>query len=513
MAARTVLVTAAPPNPNGDLHLGHLTGPFLGADVLTRYLRQRGHRVLYVTYTDDLSPYVLRKAEEIDHKPEATAYLYGRRMEQTLALASMLPDYYEHPFREPVHVRTINAFFNRLWQSGKLEVDETPAFYCSRCRRYLYEAHVRGRCQFCAAPSDGFYCEECALPQEPAGLAEPRCIRCDHRPEIRRIQRIVFPLDRYADALGAYYASVSWRPRLRDYCHDLLRRGLPPTPISRVSAYGAPVPLPGWTGHILDTWYSGIFGYLAATRAYAAANGETPGWRGWWEERSAEVVQFIGIDCGFSHAVLWPALLIAHGGIALPRTIVPNEFYRLEGEKFSTSRGHAIWGADFLRDNDADLTRLFLCLTNPESEQTSFARSEYDRFVAGIEPRLRRIAAAAGSSGSEIWDGDALAAARGLPARVARSLEPETFSLRAAAAALVETVEATDAALPERAALPHDVAAVIAATAAPILPRWAARLWGDLGLAFADAQAETIPWPAGSEDEAASTEAVEAAVG
>jgi methionyl-tRNA synthetase len=501
MTDRTALVTAAPPNPNGDLHLGHLSGPFLGADVLTRHLRQRGRRVLYVSYTDDLSPFVLRKAEEIDRAPEATAYLYGRRMEQTLALASMLPDYYEHPYRDPVHVRTINAFFHRLWRSGKLEVDETPAFYCPHCRRYLYEAHVRGRCQFCTAPSDGFYCEECALPQEPAGLREPRCIRCGRPPEIRRIPRIVFPLDRYADALEAYYAAVSWRPRLLDFCHDLLRRGLPPTPISRLSGYGAPVPLPDWTGHILDTWYSGIFGYLASTRAYAAVNGEASGWRDWWNEGSAEVVHFIGFDCSFSHAVLWPALLIAHGGIALPRTIVTNEFYRLEGEKFSTSRGHAIWGADFLRDNDTDLTRLYLCLTNPESEQTSFAREEYVRFVEGFEPRLRRIATAAGSSGPSPA-GRALTVADGLPARVARSLEPETFSLRAAAAAIVEAVEAFD----EDAALPRDVAAAIAAAASPVLPRFAARLWSDLGLGFADAQAETIPWPAGSE-------AFEAAVG
>lgn len=513
MAAGTVLVTAAPPNPNGDLHLGHLSGPFLGADVLTRHLRQRGRRVLYVSYTDDLSPFVLRKAEEIDRAPEATAYLYGRRMEQTLALASMLPDYYEHPYRDPVHVRTINAFFHRLWRAGKLEVGETPAFYCPRCRRYLYEAHVRGRCQFCAAPSDGFYCEECALPQEPAGLKEPRCIRCGRQPEIRRIPRIVFPLDRYADALEAYYAAVSWRPRLRDYCDDLLRRGLPPTPISRLSAYGAPVPLPGWTGHILDTWYSGIFGYVASTRAYAAVNGDAGGWRGWWDERSAEVVHFIGFDCGFSHAILWPALLIAHGGIALPRTIVANEFYRLEGEKFSTSRGHAIWGADFLRDNDADLTRLYLCLTNPESEQTSFARDEYVRFVEECGPRLRRIAAAAGSSGPKSPAGRTLAVAGGLPARVARSLEPETFSLRAAAAAIVEAVEAVDAALDEDAALPREVAAAIAAATAPVLPRFAARLWSDLGLEFADAQAETIPWPASSEGAAASSKAFEAAVG
>jgi methionyl-tRNA synthetase len=511
MASSPVLVTAAPPNPNGDLHLGHLAGPFLGADVLTRYLRQRGRRVLYASYTDDLSPFVLRKAEEIDRKPEATAYLYGRRMEQTLSLASMLPDYYEHPFREPIHVRTINAFFQRLWQSGKLEVGETSAFYCARCRRYLYEAHVRGRCQFCAAPSDGFYCEECALPQEPAGLR--RCIRCDRTPKIRRIRRIVFPLDRHADALETYYASVSWRPRLLEFCHDLLRRGLPPAPISRLSAYGARVPLPGWRGHILDTWYSGICGYIAATRAYAAANGEADSRNGWWDEPSVEVVHFIGFDCSFSHAVLWPALLIAHGEVALPRTIVTNEFYRLEGEKFSTSRGHAIWGADFLRDNDADLTRLYLCLTNPESEQTSFARGDYDRFVETIGPRLRRIAAAAGSTGAEDRDGPALAAARRLPARVAGALEPEAFSLRAAAAALVEGIEAVDAALSEYAALPREVAAAVAAAAAPVLPRWTARLWSDLGLGFADAQAETIPWPAATDGEAAISETFEAAVG
>lgn len=499
--SRSFLVTCAPPNPNGDLHLGHLAGPFLGGDVLTRYLRLRGHDVTYVSYTDDLSPFVLRKAEELGLRPEETAYRYGRRMEQTLTLADMLPDYYERPFREAVHVATIHEFFDRLVSRSAFRVEDVQTFWCETCRRHLHEAHVRGRCQFCRAPSDGFYCEECALPQDPAGLLEPVCIRCRHPPAVARVRRLVFPLARHRDELAAYFERSPWRPRLRDYCLGLVEAGLPDTPISRVSAYGVPVPLPGWEASILDTWYSGIFGYVAATRAYGAANGRPDLWRELWESPGAEIVHFIGFDCAFSHAVLWPALLLAHGGLELPRHVVTNEFYRLEGEKFSTSRGHAIWGSDFLREVPADALRFHLCLTNPEREQTTFRLDEFqetrrDVLVDGLQAWAERVFAllhdrhasvvpeANGSGPAE----EVRRLVAELPDEVARHLEPAGFSPSGAARALADAIAVGSAASRDAAdeadvAAQAELLAVFAVVSAPVLPTWSKRVAAGLGIA------------------------------
>ena len=280
-SSRLVVVTSAPPNPNGDLHLGHLSGPFLGADVLTRFLRQRGRQVVHVGYSDEYSCYVPRRGAELGLGPDETAYEFGRRMTQTLALANMSHDYFTHPLREPVHAQTVQRFFSELWHSGAFNVSELPTRWCPACERYLYEAEMRGRCQFCAAPADGFYCEECGRPQSTDGLVDAACTRCQSPAQRRPLRRITFPMERYRPALIRYYAGRPMRPRLRAYLDDMLSRPLPVTTVSRQSGYGVPVPLPGWKGHVLDTWYSGIWGYMAATQSHAAAIGRGDGLAAW----------------------------------------------------------------------------------------------------------------------------------------------------------------------------------------------------------------------------------------
>jgi len=515
---RRALITCAPPNPNGDLHLGHLSGPFLGADVLRRYLAARGHEVHYVSYTDDHSCYVERKATELGRTPRETSFTYTRRIEETLARAGMLPHYYEHPHREPVHDQVVHDHFLRLHRAGTLAERDLPVPWCEHCRSYRYEAGVRGRCPACGQPSDGMYCEDCGRPHEPEGVAEGVCTRCQHPTTMRTIRRLVFPLDRYGERLADYYAGRDWRPKLLDYCGDLVKQGLPPTPVSRRTSYGIPVPLSGWNGHILDTWYSGIFGYLAATMAYGTALGRQELWRELWLEPDTAIIHFIGFDCSFSHAVLWPALLMALGGLNLPRHVITNEFYNLEGGKFSTSRNHAIWGTEFLREVPADALRLHLCLTSPETVQTSFqergfAATNNDLLVGGLEAwaagLLDLLREDCGSVVPERRGGlpEALGALRStLPDEVGRHLEPATFSLRSAAARLAAAVEAAGADL-ARLRLARDGAgyhaglaahaellATVATVAAPLMPAWAGHARQQLGLPAPAAGAEP-PWP------------------
>ncbi|MGW0393164.1 methionine--tRNA ligase [Streptomyces sp. NPDC003042] len=505
------VVTSAPPNPNGDLHLGHLSGPFLGADVLSRHLRQRGHDVRYVGYSDEHSCYVPRRAAEIGSTAHPTAKLFGDRMEETLSLGAMHHDWFTRPLTDSTHTEFVQRFFLELWESGALEVQELPVFHCAPCERYLYEAEVRGECQFCAEPSDGVYCEACGLPQSPAGLAAPKCTACWNAPETTTLRRIVFPLERYRERLEAYYADArskaEWRPRLISYLEGLFERDLPDTAISREADYGIPVPLPGWEGHILDTWFSGIWGYVAGTARLAEAAGDTSEWERLWTDADTRVVNFIGFDCSFSHAVLWPALLLAQGELTLPSQVVINEFYRLEGDKFSTSRGHAIWGGDFLRRVNADALRFHLCLTGPEREQNNFSMKEFADTVStvladGIERWTDTALDLLAQDFDSVVPGAAptgpLAAERAaLPGETAAALGAETFSPQRAAAALATAVDRAGADLLElarlrvtgpreeyagRLAAQLELLAAVAVTAAPLMPGWSAFLAGHLGL-------------------------------
>ncbi|KOU15708.1 hypothetical protein ADK52_34670 [Streptomyces sp. WM6372] len=506
------VVTSAPPNPNGDLHLGHLSGPFLGADVLTRHLRQRGHDVRYVGYSDEHSCYVPRRAAEIGSTAYPTAKLFGDRMEETLSLGAMHHDWFTRPLTDSTHTEFVQRFFLELWESGALEVQELPVFHCAPCERYLYEAEVRGECQFCAEPSDGVYCEACGLPQDPAGLAAPRCTACWNTPETTTMRRIVFPLERYRDRLRAYYADAQakaeWRPRLISYLDGLFERALPDTAISREADYGIPVPLPGWEGHILDTWFSGIWGYAAGTARVAEANGDRSAWERLWTDPETRIVNFIGFDCSFSHAVLWPALLLAQGELTLPAQVVINEFYRLEGDKFSTSRGHAIWGGEFLRRVNADALRFHLCLTGPERAQNNFSMKEFaDTLSTVLAGGLERwtdtvldllaqdfdsVVPAAGPA-----DGPLAAERAALPGQITAALGAEAFSPQRAADVLATVIERADADLRQlallRAAGPRaeyagrlaahvELLAAVAVTAAPLMPGWSAFLAGHLGL-------------------------------
>jgi methionyl-tRNA synthetase len=516
------IVTSAPPNPNGDLHVGHLAGPFLGADVLTRYLRQTGREVVHVGYSDDYSCYVTRRAAELGTRAEEVAHLFGRQIEQSLALGGMLQDYFTHPLREPVHAEVVRRFFRELWDSGAFEVQDLPTYWCDGCARYLYEAEMRGRCQFCDAPSDGVYCEECGRPQDTTGLRAPQCTRCgEPDPEIRTLRRIVFPLEKYRERLRDHYAKRELRPRLRAYLDDMFSRPLPATPVSRVSSYGIGVPLPGWEGNILDTWFSGIWGYVAGTIAEAAARGLPDAGLAAWGSPDTSIVHFIGFDCGFSHAILWPALLLAHGGFRLPEHVVTNEFYQLEGQKFSTSRGHAIWGGDLLRRVPADLVRFYLCLTGPEREQSSFAAKDFVRtvneqvvgslqdWIRAVFDQVREECSGQVPSATPLLDGDFAKLASGLAGRMGEALSPERFSPQRAASEVLSIVQALPGATAELAAArsgPRDryeallashveLLATLAATTWPLMPALGLALWKALRLPIEDPLQPTIRWP------------------
>lgn len=509
---KRVLITATPPTPNGDLHLGHLSGPYLAADIYHRYLRLRAVESYYITGADDHQSYVAFKGGQVDWDAAQTADHYGQAMRETLRAARIEVDHYAYPRRSPYHIELVREFFRKLYAEGKIVARTGPALYCEKCERYLFEAYVRGNCPHCGAGSGGNACEDCGRPNDCIDLREPVCKLCGERPGAREFTRLYFPLSPYQSQLRAYYETARMNPHMRALCERMLADGLPDISVSHIAEWGINVPVAGFEEQRIYVWFEMAPGFLAATQELNDRLGSTTGWENFWQADDAEVVQFFGFDNGYFFAVLFPAIYTAYDPqIHLPATFVTNEFYRLDGLKFSTSRNHAIWGRELLAQAPADTVRFYLSYSGPEAEQTNFTLSEYSETVQrelvkgwqGWLSELGRKALAENGGTAPAATGLTEEHARfqrrlaGLAAEMAVAYEPRTFSPQQAARTLCDLVRvarrfgkveeqwaAAPARQPERSAalaLELTAAKTLALLAAPMMPDFAERLWLNLG--------------------------------
>jgi methionyl-tRNA synthetase len=508
------MVTAAPPTPNGDLHLGHLSGPYLAGDIVARYLRLRGVDAHYVTGTDDNQSYVTTKAHQLGAGPAQVADEMAREIEQTLRAARAELTLFVRPNASPYYGPMVEGFFRKLHDEGKLVARETLCAYCKDCDRYLFEAHISGHCPHCGAASGGNSCEDCGRPNDCADLLDASCTRCGAAAQKRPFTRLFFPLGRYADALLRYHESVSMNPHLRSLCEQVIAAGLPDIAVTHPADWGIRVPAKGFEGQRLYAWFEMAPRYLAYAQALTKQLGAPGGWERFWKAEDAEIVQCFGADNGFFYAVFVPALLLAFDAeIRLPAAFVMNEFYRLEGLKFSTSRKHAIWGKEILRHVPADVVRFYLAYTCPETEGTNFTLADFEATVerelsSGVEAWLRDLGgtvardAAGQAPGTGDWTDEHRRFYQRLveiSAEAAAAYEPRTFSPQRAARALVTLVrearrfskaEAHWRNVPARGeerrtaiALELLAAKTFATLASPLMPDLGARLFRDLGYA------------------------------
>jgi methionyl-tRNA synthetase len=519
---KRVLITATPPTPNGDLHVGHLSGPYLAADVYKRWCRLAGREAFFITGGDDNQSYVATKAEQLRTTPGAVAERFDDAIVETLRRARIEADVYVRPLSSPRHARFVADFVARLHAGGKLVARESDAAWCGHCQRYLFEAHVTGICPHCGAHSDGSACETCAQPNQCTDLVDATCKRCGN-PALRRpARRLFFPLAPYAGRLREHLASARMGSHLAALWDTMLGQGLPEIPITHPADWGLPVPVPGFDGQRLYAWFEMAPGYLSATREMLERLGRGGGWEDWWRSDEAAVVQFFGFDNGYFHTILFTAEMIAFDPeIRLPAAFVTNEFYRLEGEKFSTSRSHAIWGKEALDHLPADALRYYLCRDRPESEQTNFRLRDFRdtaaRELAGRwQPWLLQLARRVRGD----FDGGApecaaptanqarfAAELRQLLGAATRAYQEDGFSPRRVVAACDALVQAAGAfgaaeafwrreAADRRrtaAALELTAAATLAVLASPVMPGFGARLWSELGFASPPAPGQ---WPA-----------------
>jgi methionyl-tRNA synthetase len=508
MRDKRFVVLADPPTPNGDLHVGHLSGPYFAADAFTRYQRLRGRTVAFLSNFDSNQPYVQTAGRRLGITPAAVVERFTGSIARSLAACAIEPDLIGSP---DAHQRDfVDRFFGDLYAAGKLLVKDEEMPYCTNCQRYLFEAYLQGTCPNCGAtPCYGNGCESCALPNNPKDMGDRICRLCGEPPqELRSYRGIFLPLSRYRRELSDFLhnGGAHYRQPLKDLILPALERPLPDIPLSYVADYGFPVHLPGFPGQVWNVRQE-ILPALVDTvdkwrETRSGGEGEGAGWD-WRNSSDYEVVCFHGWENGFQYVVAFNTLLLISGiGFKLPAANITNEFYLLDGKKFSTTRNHAVWGTDILSRVSADQLRFYLALTNPEIDQTDFVLEDFrqvtDRcWTAPWNELHGRIAAAlaegtgAGAAGAAPLSADLACRLDSLAERLEEAYDLRSFSLRRAAALLAEALGTVAEHAATVVGRPGEKAAGLSAAltgaralaffAGPLMPRFATRLREALG--------------------------------
>lgn len=373
---RPAIVIAATPTSNGDLHVGHMAGPYLAGDVYARYAAATGRPVVYTTITDDSQTYVPTTAHRLGVEPRALVADATSRIQRTinamgLSMAGLPP--VDDRYRT-----TVLEFFTRLHAAGRLRKRTVRLPYVESTGTYLYDGLLKGICPSCLAGSAGGVCEGCGHPNNYDELLAPSATT---DPEaavtVREADILVLPAEEYRDRLTAYYQEREgrWRPNAMRLVRELLDGPLPEIPVTVPGEWGIKAPFPETPGQILYPWVEAMPAVMYATWWAAGGDGgpaaETDAH--WKAEADPELVYFHGFDNVYHWGFLDLVMLMAHDDrYVLPESNVVNEFYDLRGEKFSTSRGHLVWSADLLAEVPRDLVRFYLSLTAPETQRTDF---------------------------------------------------------------------------------------------------------------------------------------------
>ncbi|KLL12158.1 MULTISPECIES: class I tRNA ligase family protein [Protofrankia] len=516
---RPVFVFSTPPTPNGDLHLGHLAGPYLGADAYVRFQRMNGASAWHLTGSDDFQSYVVDRARREGRSSAEVAAYYSAEIAETLRLMDIPLDQYTVTNADPGYVPALKDFFTRLVSSGAIAPADGPALFDPRTGQYLYEVDVHGGCPGCGEATAGNICELCGEPNTVVDLAGPVAGPSGGAPVTGTARRYVLPLHEHADAVLDHQRRGRVPARLRELAARLFRRERIDIPVSHPGDWGITPHEADGAGQVIWAWPEMAFGFLHGIQRL----GERLG-RDWTAARPADdwkVVHFFGYDNSFYHAILYPVLYrLALPGWTPDIDYHVNEFLLYDGLKFSTSRRHAVWGKQILDADSVDAVRYFLARNRPEVERTNFTLDAYEHtLTATLIGTWQAWLHDLGQRVADHYDGVAPDAGNWTPEHagflgqlaarlgaLAASLRPGGFSLNQSAAELDALVTDTvrfsrrERALAQAGGMPDEVrtatalelaaAWLLAHAATPVMPRFAARLAEALG------QPAPRQWPA-----------------
>ncbi len=389
MSERRYTVTAALPYSNGRLHVGHIAGCYLPADIYVRYLRSAGEEAIFVCGSDDYGVPVALTAQEEDKTPREVNEEYRSLQKADFDGLGIDFDIYSGT-NSPTHTEFSQDFFNRVRENGYLEKRTIEQLYDPEEEMFLPDRYVEGVCHHCGASgARGDQCEACGKPIDPTLLKEAESVLSGTSPELRETTHWYFLLSKFEQQLSEWIDShEEWRPMVRNFSQGLLESGLPDRAVTRDLDWGIPVPIeddPDAEGKVLYVWFDAPIGYVSFTAELCEQmGGEAEDYEKWWKDPDTKIVHFIGEDNVVFHALMWPAMLMAEGSFELPSDVPANCFLNIQfpGEdetKMSTSRGTAIWIKDYLENYDPDPLRYYLTMIAPEDQRTAF---QFDDFVA-----------------------------------------------------------------------------------------------------------------------------------
>ena len=373
------LVTAALPYANGPVHIGHIAGCYLPADIYVRFLRQMGEDVRFICGSDEHGMAITMRARKEGVEPRAIVDRYHNMMKGSFEEFGISFDIYSRTSSEDHH-KTAQDFFLKLHEQGVFQEKETDQYYDPEARQFLADRYIMGTCPACGhTEAYGDQCENCGRSLSPTELKDPRSTLSGSAPVLKKTTNWFLPLDEMADGIRSFLDQhKDWKPNVHGQCMSWLDAGdgLQPRSMTRDLDWGIRVPVKGGEDKVLYVWFDAPIGYISASKELMPDQ-----WRSYWQDPDSRLVHFIGKDNIVFHCIVFPAMLMAHGSYNLPEAVPANEFLNLEGQKISTSRNWAVWLHEYLEDfpGKQDVLRYVLCATAPETKDNDFTWKDFQQ--------------------------------------------------------------------------------------------------------------------------------------
>lgn len=373
-------ITSALPYANGPVHIGHLAGVYIPADIFARYLRNNGKEVLFIGGSDEHGVPITIKAKREQTTPQAIVDRYHNMIKQSFEELGISFDIYSRT-SNPTHHETAAAYFKKLYESGKLIEKTSFQYYDEEAQQFLADRYIVGECPHCHnEKAYGDQCEACGATLNATDLINPKSTLSGNPPVMRETKHWYLPLNEYENWLKEWILEGhkdDWKANVYGQCKSWIEQGLQPRAVTRDLNWGVQVPLKEAEGKVLYVWFDAPIGYISATKEWAKAHNQN--WEQWWKNEDTELVHFIGKDNIVFHCIIFPCMLHADGSFILPQNVPANEFLNLEGDKISTSRNWAVWLHEYLQDfkDKQDSLRYTLTSIAPETKDSDFTWADF----------------------------------------------------------------------------------------------------------------------------------------
>lgn len=373
-------VTTALPYANGPIHIGHLAGVYVPADVFVRYLRRKGVDVAFIGGSDEHGIPITIRARKEGITPQEVVDRYHMLIKQTMEKLGISFDHYSRTSNQ-LHHKNSADFFLELYNHGKFVEEISEQYYDSEAKEFLADRYIIGECPVCHNPNAyGDQCENCGSTLSPKELINPHSSLSGSTPILKETKNWYLPLNEYEDFLKEWILEGhknDWKPNVYGQVKSWIDEGLKPRAMTRDLNWGVKVPLPGAEGKVLYVWFDAPIGYISSTQEWAEQTGKD--WKPYWQDKDTKLIHFIGKDNIVFHCIIFPCMLKAHGNYILPDNVPANEFMNLENDKISTSRNWAVWAHEYLTDfpGQEDVLRYVLTANLPENKDNNFTWKDF----------------------------------------------------------------------------------------------------------------------------------------